>query len=72
MGIFPTKILLTTASTGEAMLVTSTAAELAGERKEQRMDDREVLGGKTCAASLRKVCGGSSTAPWGCVATSTP
>ncbi len=72
MGIFPTKILLTTDGTEEAMLVTSTAAELAGERKEQRMDDREVLGRKTCAAILRKFCGGSSTAPLGCVATSTP
>ena len=51
MGIFPTKIFLTTDGTEEAMLVTSTAAELAGERKEQRMDDREILGRKTCAAS---------------------
>ena len=51
MDIFPTKILLTTDGTEVAMLVTSTAAELAGERKAQRMDDRDILGRKTCAAS---------------------
>jgi hypothetical protein len=55
MSIFPTKTLLATDSSEEAMLATSTAAELAGERKEQRMDAREVLGRKTCAAILRRL-----------------